>query len=129
MADDSLPIHAADPAGAHLHTGRWRAALDLIESWCEDGQLPAAGILRTPHMAARGTYTLGLYGVAPQYDVAAWKQIFDSFAEPAFAGVRGGHADGEAGAQYLAVRRTTVACADRTAVGLHDLPADREAKP
>src|SRR3990167_9859930 len=46
-----------------------------------------------------------------------------------FASVGGGHADREAGAQHFSVRRTTVAGGDRTAIGLHDLTADREAKP
>src|SRR5581483_3338558 len=42
---------------------------------------------------------------------------------------RGGNADREACAQHAAVGGTPVGGADRAAIGLHDLPADREAEP
>ena len=43
--------------------------------------LPKEQVLRSPQMAIRGSYALGIYGVGPQYDVKAWKAFFDSFAE------------------------------------------------
>jgi hypothetical protein len=43
--------------------------------------LPADGVLRSPQMAARGSYALGIYGVGPQYTVEMWKRYLDAFAE------------------------------------------------
>src|SRR5258708_32198308 len=41
----------------------------------------------------------------------------------------GRHANGEARAQHAAVRSAAIGGRDRAAVGLHDLPADRQAQP
>jgi hypothetical protein len=43
--------------------------------------LPSEGVVRSPQMAARGSYALGIYGVGPQYTVEMWKRYLDAFAE------------------------------------------------
>jgi hypothetical protein len=42
---------------------------------------PNEGVVRTPQMAARGSYALGIYGVGPRYTVEMWKRYLDAFAE------------------------------------------------
>ena len=40
-----------------------------------------ASLLRSPHFQIRGSYTLTMYGIAPQYTAEDWQPIIDRFAE------------------------------------------------
>jgi hypothetical protein len=41
----------------------------------------SAALLRSPHLAARGTYLLSIYGVAMQYTAEDWMKVIDRHAE------------------------------------------------